>query len=60
MITRAALSVVLHWTIELVARWVLANSLVSVTRCDVSEADILHYLLYDDETDVILAYLEDG
>jgi acyl-CoA synthetase (NDP forming) len=28
-------------------------------KCDVSEADILHYLLYDDETDVILAYLED-
>lgn len=28
-------------------------------KCDVTESDILHYLLYDRETKVILAYLED-
>jgi acyl-CoA synthetase (NDP forming) len=28
-------------------------------KSDVSESDILHYLLYDDETKVILLYLED-
>jgi acyl-CoA synthetase (NDP forming) len=28
-------------------------------KCDVTESDILHYLLHDKETRVILAYLED-
>ncbi|MFB3888466.1 MAG: acetate--CoA ligase family protein [Candidatus Bathyarchaeia archaeon] len=28
-------------------------------KCDVSESDILHYLLHDKETKVILVYLED-
>ena len=28
-------------------------------KCDVSESDILEYLLYDEETTVVLAYLED-
>jgi acetate---CoA ligase (ADP-forming) len=28
-------------------------------KCDVTESDILHYLLHDKETKVILAYLED-
>jgi acyl-CoA synthetase (NDP forming) len=28
-------------------------------KCDVTESDILHYLLYDKETKVTLAYLED-
>jgi acyl-CoA synthetase (NDP forming) len=28
-------------------------------KCDVSESDILEYLLYDEETSVVLAYLED-
>jgi acyl-CoA synthetase (NDP forming) len=28
-------------------------------KCDVNESDILHYLLHDKETEVILAYLED-
>ena len=28
-------------------------------KCDVTETDILHYLLHDKETQVILAYLED-
>lgn len=28
-------------------------------KCDVSESDILHYLLYDKETKVILVYIED-
>jgi acyl-CoA synthetase (NDP forming) len=28
-------------------------------KCDVNESDILHYLLYDKETKVTLAYLED-
>ena len=28
-------------------------------KCDVNESDILHYLLYDKETKVMLAYLED-
>jgi acyl-CoA synthetase (NDP forming) len=28
-------------------------------KCDVTETDILHYLLHDKETKVILAYLED-
>lgn len=28
-------------------------------KCDVNESDILHYLLYDEETKVMLVYLED-
>jgi acyl-CoA synthetase (NDP forming) len=28
-------------------------------KCDVTESDILHYLLYDKETKVILVYIED-
>jgi acetyl coenzyme A synthetase (ADP forming)-like protein len=28
-------------------------------KCDVSESDIIHYLLYDKETKVILMYIED-
>jgi acetyl coenzyme A synthetase (ADP forming)-like protein len=28
-------------------------------KCDVNEAEMLHYLLYDEETKVILLYLED-
>ncbi|MEM3055569.1 MAG: CoA-binding protein, partial [Candidatus Bathyarchaeia archaeon] len=28
-------------------------------KCDVNEAEILHYLLYDEETKVILMYIED-
>lgn len=28
-------------------------------KCDVDEAEMLHYLLYDDETKVILLYVED-
>jgi len=28
-------------------------------KCDVNEAEILHYLLYDEETRVILMYIED-
>jgi acetyl coenzyme A synthetase (ADP forming)-like protein len=28
-------------------------------KCDVNEAEMLHYLLYDDETKVILLYVED-